>query len=974
MTPPFGYQSGYTTSPTHNDDTYPSTFLYDAQHNLIYFTGVTYSTFFDKINNLSPNTLGAMGMSMVDPSDEDEYHLTSGDCFIAILKLPQPSSSNNSNNNNNEPRLIYAKRMGTPQNSEACSSMTMLPHNTVTDALLHTSNQLKLVLLGHVNPVPLSLDELEMVREKLGGGGGLAEFDENGYRRRLEGQQQQQQQQKQQHRSLEKQEVNQGGYFTSLSHDNIPNSSGGSGGSSMLGGPLTHNGRAYGFTIDFDLSLTPNEEFDLDPPKQHNTPSSSTSSSSEGSPPLPLDMNNAYGALLGGHVLESSPLVYPIDITYNIRDPNQLYVVSMHSDKEDSVVYNDEYPYSVEEEMNGKLFARPDVTLGGAGGSRGRSSSSSGDDDGSGGLFVGGVPKYGSNFYVKIQQVTITPYEQLLNVQPTPTEHVKQTMKSGWGFGFKLNDASDVRPSCIEFVKGRTPDEDLILLGGTTRKVSSSGGNGVVEEYDGFVTKLVPPSPSPVMDGTSGATVEDAIHGEGTHPTKRIDSTTGRDETVAAICLPPPDAGGMGVTHAFIVGSSTNPNGTSSQAYLLKMKLDDMSTVWKMHVPSISSNGGVGGDVLGQGCAVSHDGKIVYLSGTIDGESGMRTGDPNSDVKPIGGMSDVFVVAYDAEFGNVKWEQQVGTKYEDKLARGGGIQVDNDGNAMIMGSTRGALQRSREDLGRMSSDVFFMSLARENGAHINAPFAGSGSNHSSSVAAVGGTAIPNSGVLTGVVIAAVTMISALLIIVVRRRRRGKAAQKEVSRMWDRRDSDDHSYTNRYTDRPSPKDEIDECGDEDRTSSGALRIVRGGVDDGWDDGTEIINRGVWKRVGSLGSEKSSGSSKGTNSQTYVRKDSEDSASFLAKLREESSERMKGLSGMMNISDATDPRMDDGASIKNLLSQYREVKKGGIISSDGKAGKSSSSGKKTPPKSRPLPPPPPRRNYDGEPDGLSEFTIV
>src|SRR6056300_2098729 len=126
MTPPFGYQSGYTTYPnTHNDDTYPSTFLYDAQHNLIYFTGVTYSTFFDKVNNLSPNTLGAMGMSMVEPTNEDEYHLTSGDCFLAILKLPQPSSSNNninsnsnnnSNSSNNEPRLIYAKRMGTPQN------------------------------------------------------------------------------------------------------------------------------------------------------------------------------------------------------------------------------------------------------------------------------------------------------------------------------------------------------------------------------------------------------------------------------------------------------------------------------------------------------------------------------------------------------------------------------------------------------------------------------------------------------------------------------------------------------------------------------------------------------------------------------------------------------------------------------------------------------------------------------------------
>jgi hypothetical protein len=767
---PLGYQSGYTaatataTLASHNDDSFPSTFVYDSQHNLIYFTGVTYSTYFDKATNLPPNVLGAMGMSMTSPSEEkgsrdDEYHLTSGDCFLGILKLPPPTTAANANsiaagghdakwwknNNSNQqnsqqqaaPKLIYAKRFGTPQNSEACSSLLTLPH--VNDALLHSSNQLKLVLLGHVNPEPLSEVELEQLREKLGGSGGSggsgevgSEFDvggggNNGGRRleqqkqveetthhdkQTQQQQQQQQQQERPHqqqeqeqeqnRSLEQPEINQGGFFTSLSH-NSPSGSGSGGGGG--GNPLTHNGRAYGFLIDFDISLTPNEEFEIE-------------TSSPTAPIHDLDMNNAYGALLGGYVLESSPLVYPIDLTQNLRDPNQLYVVSMHSDNENEV-YNPEYVTSAEEEVNVELHSRPDVTLGGAGGAITAAAAG-------GGLLVGGVPKYGSNFYVKVEQVTITPYEQLLNVKPTVTERVKQTMKSGWGFGFKLNDATDVRPSCVEFVKGRTPDEDLLLMGGTTRKVSKDGSSGDVE-YDGFITKLIPPAPAPVMDMTTGATMEEAesgnnnsIQNEGHHPTKRIDSTTGRDETVTAICLPPPDAGGMGVTHAFVVGSSTNPEGGAhgpSMAYLLKMRLDDMSTVWKEHVPSISSDGGVGGDVLGQGCAVSHDGKIVYLSGTIDGSSGMRTGAANSDVKPVGGVSDVFVVAYDAEFGNVKWEQQLGTQYEDKLARGGGIKVDNDGNVMIMGSSRGALQRFREDNGRMSSDIFFMSLSRERMGH-----------------------------------------------------------------------------------------------------------------------------------------------------------------------------------------------------------------------------------------------------------------
>ena len=945
---------------------------------------------------------------MTSPSDEEgsveeEYHLSNGDCFLGILKLPPPptggtsdgssshdddddddasnwwknnhinSSSSSQQQHQLTPKLIYAKRFGTPQNSEACSSLLALPN--VNDALLHSSSQLKLVLLGHVNPVELSEAELEKLEEELGYGGeekvGVgSEFDvfdnssgesgNNGRRGLLEQkteesqamQQEEESQQQQHERSLEQPEINQGGFFTSLSSSTK---------NGALGGPLTHNGRAYGFLIDFDVSLTPTEEFEV-------VDSSSTSPTIND-----FNMNNAYGALLGGYVLESSPLVYPIDLTQNVRDPNQLYVVSMHSDNEKEV-YNSEYVTSAEEEVNAELHSRPDVTLGGAGGA-----TTSGGD----GLFVGGVPKYGSNFYVKVEQVTITPYEQLLNVKPTLTEHVKQTMQPGWGFGFKLNDATDVRPSCVEFVKGRTIDEDLLLMGGTTRKVSKDGSGGV--EYDGFITKLIPPAPAPVMDMTSGATLEEAeagnnknsIQNEGTHPTKRIDSTTGRDETVTAICLPPPDVGGMGVTHAFVIGSSTNPErGASgpSMAYLLKMRLDDMSTVWKQHVPSISVDGGVGGDVLGQGCTVSHDGKVVYLSGTIDGTSGMRTGAANADVKPLGGVSDVFVVAYDAEFGNVKWEQQLGTKYEDKLARGGGIKVDNDGNVMIMGSSRGALQRSRDGNGRMSSDIFFMNLSRENGAYINAPFTTDGSDDSTSKAAASTLSSSESGsgngVLAGIVIAVAALISALLIIVVRRRR--KVVRKEVTRMWDRNNGDDFSYN----DNPSPTT-ID-SGDEDRTSSGALRIVRGGVDDGWDDGSDRINRGsLWKRV-SGGSEKSSPKRLITS---YTKKESEDDASFLAKLREEASSSSKRLSNMVNNdATATDPRLDGGASIKNLLSQYREVKKGSIISSDGKKS-SLSSGNNTPNKGTlnkrkavppPPPPPPPRRNYEG--DGLSEFTIV
>ena len=918
---------------------------------MIYFTGVTYSSTFDKTTDLDlPDAvLGAMGMSMSNDHDPSNNNNNSGgDCFLGILKLPTPHYSDEKhpgrsawwkNNSLKRAKMIYARKFGTRQNSEACSSLLSLSYDAVDDSLLQSPSQRKIVLLGHVNPVPLSEAELERLRAQQsnnnnsnngGGGGGSSRqlLQQDGkdvvptIRSLL------QQEQSNELRSLQQSNnMNQGGLFSSLSETLYTQLND--------GGPLTKNGRAYGFLIDFDVSLTQDQDF--------------MTFSLSSSPTTNFDLNYAYGALLGGHVLESSPLVYPVDFTQNGRDPNQLYVVSMHSDNENEV-YNPEYTTSAEEEVNANLLARPDVILGGAGGA------TTGGDEG---LFVGGVPKYGSEFYVKVEQVTLTPSEELKNVEPTSTEHVRHTMKSGWGFGFKLNDAADVRPSCVEFVKGRTPNEDVLLMGGTTRKMTTEDGSGGVEEYDGFITKIIPPSPSPVLDKTTGQTLEEAkagIQNEGMHPTKRIDSTSGRDETVTAICLPPSNAGGMGVTHAYVVGSSTNPEGGKngpSMAYLLKMRLDDMSTVWKEHVTSISFDGDVGGDVLGQGCAVSHDGKAIYLSGTIDGASGMRTGAANADVKPRGGSSDIFVVAYDTEFGNVSWERQLGTQYEDKLARGGGINVDSEGNPIIMGSSRGALQRPREGTGRMASDVFVMSLSRENGVYINAPF--TTGKIASTIAAAGSISI-GIGSVSGVMIAAIviTVIFALFAVIVVRKRR-KVQREQVSRVW-QGSGDDFNFDN-----PSVG------ADEDRTSSGALRIVRGGTDDGWDDGSDRLNKefGIWTSV-SGGSENSSPK---RLMSSYSRKTNEDDISFLAKLREEAAASKKRLTSMIS-SDTTDPRVDGGASIKDMLSQYREVKKNNLMTKS-----LASAGKKTPDRSKLIPPPPPpRRNYEDEPDGLSEFTII
>ena len=93
-----------------------------------------------------------MGMSVADGRrDAQRPHLPSGDYFLGALRLPRAGG-------NATPELIYAWRFNTLHNNKACSALLLL--SGVNDALLRTSTQLKLVLLGHVTLALLSSAEV----------------------------------------------------------------------------------------------------------------------------------------------------------------------------------------------------------------------------------------------------------------------------------------------------------------------------------------------------------------------------------------------------------------------------------------------------------------------------------------------------------------------------------------------------------------------------------------------------------------------------------------------------------------------------------------------------------------------------------------------------------------------------------------------------------------------------------------------
>lgn len=203
----------------------------------------------------------------------------------------------------------------------------------VEDGLVdQSSNTLKLALLGYVNPTPLSSADLN----------GRALQDAQNYDSLYSFEYTSNGTSSVETRLLY--DKNKGGLFSSLSK----------------GEPITEKGRAYGFVADIDVELKLTDG----------------------------EYNTANTALLGGYVLESSPLVYPVAMTQSRRDPDQIYVVSMHGDEsgDSDSVLNPEYGATIQMESDASLRMRPDLTLGGAGGN--------------GANLVGGIPKYGDGFYV----------------------------------------------------------------------------------------------------------------------------------------------------------------------------------------------------------------------------------------------------------------------------------------------------------------------------------------------------------------------------------------------------------------------------------------------------------------------------------------------------------------------------------------------------------------------------------------------
>jgi hypothetical protein len=114
----------------------------------------------------------------------------------------------------------------------------------------------------------------------------------------------------------------------------------------------------------------------------------------------------------------------------------------------------------------------------------------------------------------------------------------------------------------------------------------------------------------------------------------------------------------------------------------------------------------------GVACAVTPDGKAVYLAGNVEDSAVLDMAGTVSSY----GDDDVYVAQLDAGTGKVNYVRQIGSDDRDVVAFRHGLSVDEDGNAVLAGSTFGSLYRQRDASQESTSDVFVMTVSKYNGA------------------------------------------------------------------------------------------------------------------------------------------------------------------------------------------------------------------------------------------------------------------
>ena len=370
----------------------------------------------------------------------------------------------------------------------------------------------------------------------------------------------------------------------------------------------------------------------------------------------------------GGAVLQGSAAVYPMSIASSPAEPQNVYVASMFSDQGEDSDSSDNF-----------LHLPVDPNL---------------------------IFPVGRTF-----GMTVEGYEHASS-HSSSSQKIERTLIRRWREYYVPASRASVAVAGVVQVSS----EVLVVAGHTVGQgqgfgVSAASPNVSQDSptQDGFVTKL------------RAATGH--LYDEEDDPyrsTFRIESTNAGQEEIHGLCHAAHGVNGDPDV-VYVVGSTTgdlertdvsgnNDKKNKRQAFLMKLQLSTMQPVWTKQLADPT-----GAAVRGISCAVTRDGATVWWAGHV--ENGRLEG---SNALHSFGEIDVFVAQLQAETGQVQFVRQIGSEADDLLANRGGLAVDLDGSALVVGNTFGSLFRQKGmEPTDVTANVFVMTISRYNGDMVS---------------------------------------------------------------------------------------------------------------------------------------------------------------------------------------------------------------------------------------------------------------
>lgn len=296
---------------------------------------------------------------------------------------------------------------------------------------------------------------------------------------------------------------------------------------------------------------------------------------------------------------------------------------------------------------------------------------------------TGGIEKYGSEYNLVLEAFDVERKNSKIGTGVMQQSYVRKWRKS-----FDTGELSSV------FVSGLVEiGDDLIVVGSTRAK-----GEG--NDMDGVMAKVNHGKGH--FDESGGKAVG------------YFESVFGADDWIMHACQ---DA--FSENHFYIVGATASKAKDSNtlNAFAAKVTVEDLSLEWVNEIEVLHASGDSSkhAAAIALGCHVVPGSNFLYVGGTV--ENGARL---NYDGLESAGRDDIFVAKMQRHAGTTIWMNQIGSNGEDRLARGGGISSDENGNAVIYGDTNGDFFRWNPE---RNSDVFVL-LADKDTGYTQAPFRG----------------------------------------------------------------------------------------------------------------------------------------------------------------------------------------------------------------------------------------------------------